>query len=115
MDRDRTVYVKDGKRYRPLGYEFTGFPSNGVWLVEDGSRSLIMRVGDIPDPMPLARLMVHKQEFIKALSAAHKEWQNTPLSLHEIADRLLKALAAEVCEEENAERQPKNEIRGARW
>jgi hypothetical protein len=37
----RKLYVKNGRRYEPVGAEFVGFPCDGLWLVKsgDGSRS----------------------------------------------------------------------------
>jgi hypothetical protein len=55
------LYNKVGRRYVPFGREWKGFPANGVWLVEDGRQALIMKVGDLPDPMPLAAIERHRQ------------------------------------------------------
>lgn len=48
MDRGREVYIKEGRRYKPIGHEFTGFPMDGIWLVQDGSQSCIVRLCDVP-------------------------------------------------------------------
>jgi hypothetical protein len=50
------LYRKIGRRYVPVGREWVGFPADGVWFVHDGSQSVIMRIGDMPDPMPLAQM-----------------------------------------------------------
>jgi hypothetical protein len=50
------LYRKRGNRYESVGWEWCGWPADGVWYVGDGRSSLIMRVGDMPDPMPLAQL-----------------------------------------------------------
>ena len=40
---DSQIYVKKGRRYRPIGYSdgFTGFPAEGIWAVykSDTSKS----------------------------------------------------------------------------
>ena len=41
------VYKKVGRRYKEMGREFTGFPSDGIWLVRDGRQSCILKLGDI--------------------------------------------------------------------
>lgn len=33
--------------FEPIGFEFTGFPANGVWLVTDGSHNCIVKMEDI--------------------------------------------------------------------
>ena len=44
------VYKKVGRRYKEIGWEWTGFPCDGVWLVRDGSQSCMIRLGDVPEP-----------------------------------------------------------------
>lgn len=51
-----TIYRKVGRKYEPIGKVWSGWPADGVWYVADGRQSLIMRIGDMPDPMPLAAL-----------------------------------------------------------
>jgi hypothetical protein len=48
-----TLYRKTGRRYQPVGMEFTGFPANGYWLVADGSQSLLVPAAA---PRPLEKL-----------------------------------------------------------
>ena len=72
MPDDNTVYHKVGRRYEPLGVQFAGFPADGIWYVHDGTKSLIMRIGDLPDPMPLAALERHRATAEVALMEAQK-------------------------------------------
>jgi len=44
----REVFVKKGKRYKAIGHEFTGFPVDGIWLVQDGSNNCIVRLCEVP-------------------------------------------------------------------
>jgi hypothetical protein len=39
------VYKKVGKRYVEIGMEFTGFPADGIWLVQDGRHSMTCLIG----------------------------------------------------------------------
>jgi len=89
----REVYVKVGRRYKKLGWEFTGFPADGVWLVHDGHNSLIMKVGDLPDPMPLAQLQRHKDTALKAIMDRANEG---PYSWSELWDTAMMAIAKEI-------------------
>ena len=46
---ETALYRKVDGKFEKVGYDFEGFPSNGVWLVKDGSQNLIEKLGDIPD------------------------------------------------------------------
>jgi hypothetical protein len=73
MERDIQLYRKEGRRYVPVGQEWRGWPADGVWYVHDGRHSLIMRVGDIPDPMPLAAMERHREIALKTMSEYYNE------------------------------------------
>lgn len=45
---NREIYVKNGRRYKSIGHEFTGFPMDGIWLVQDGTQNCIVRLCDVP-------------------------------------------------------------------
>jgi hypothetical protein len=66
------VYYKLGRRYIPFGpQEWEGFPSDGVWLVQikPGHRSeeLILKLGDLPELYPFARMMVSKDDLSRVI------------------------------------------------
>lgn len=88
------VYEKVGKRYKKIGYQFTGFPADGVWLVSDGRQSLIMRVGDLPDPMPLASIQRHEDAATMAISELFKD-KNKGWSISDIWNAICMAIARE--------------------
>jgi hypothetical protein len=105
--RDK-LYRKRGGRYECVGWEWCGWPADGIWYVADGRSSLIMRVGDIPDPMPLAQLERYRD---LAANAMREHYENsvrqtlkrekdgsvsivTP-SLGEMVDAFFKAVAME--------------------
>ena len=100
------LYKKHGRRYEPLGYEFTGFPSDGVWLVQNESlgvrQSLIMRVGDLIDPKPLIGLEGHREEVE---AAVRKELATKRYSVSSLVDAVFKALA------EKGQAEPKQQVR----
>ncbi|HET7101599.1 MAG TPA: hypothetical protein VFJ52_10650 [Terriglobia bacterium] len=66
--QERALYRKRGRKYELVGYDFTGFPEDGVWLVADGRQSLIMKVGDLNDPVPLAALSRYRDLAANAVS-----------------------------------------------
>jgi hypothetical protein len=62
----RELYYKneDGS-YEKAGVEFSGFPANGLWLVIDGSQSLIEYKGEIPKPFTYkdwSRFVMNREE-----------------------------------------------------
>lgn len=93
------LYRKQGRRYVKVGREFTGFPMNGVWLVEDGRMSCIMKVGELLDPLPLAQMQRGQARACAALQEVLDQ-TNWVLSLSDMVDVVLKA-AAQQLEEEN--------------
>lgn len=76
--------LENGK-FEPVGYEFAGFPANGIWVVEDGRRSCIYPFkGAVEQPTPsLISYMMHSQELQEKIS---KTWDTKPLSVRDIAE-----------------------------
>jgi hypothetical protein len=74
---------EDGN-FIPVGYEFTGWPANGVWLVEDGKQSCIYEMGPKPSkPSPsLVSYMVLQEDLQKEIS---KKWEEKALSVRDIS------------------------------
>lgn len=86
----REFYEKVGKRYKKVGIEFSGFPCDGVWLVEDGRNSLIMKVGDLIEPMPYAAMMRYSDDACKA----YRELVDKgPFSPNDVVEVVCKAIA----------------------
>jgi len=47
-NREETaVYKKVNNQYEKIGYDWEGFPANGVWIVEDGSQNCIRKLQDL--------------------------------------------------------------------
>ena len=74
---------KDGN-YVAVGYEFTGFPSNGLWLVEDGKQNCIIQMGEKPSkPNPsLISYMIYQDELQQYIT---KKWEDKSLSVRDIS------------------------------
>ena len=70
------LYRKSGRRYVEVGYEFTGFPAEGVWVVQNktpGRReTLILKIGDLPNLFPYAQLFLDEDE-LGTLIANHRD------------------------------------------
>ncbi len=79
----REVYVKVGKRYKPIGHEFTGFPIDGVWLVQDGSQNCIVRMCDVPNtPHRYPELAMHETDcMVHIMNRAKEEGSYSILGL----------------------------------
>lgn len=57
------IYKKEKDEYIYIGREWSGFPSNGVWLVEDGSQNLVEKLKDVPKmPKMLPNLSKFRNE-----------------------------------------------------
>ena len=41
----KDVYEKIGRKYIKLGYQFTGFPADGIWYVQNGRQSMSCLIG----------------------------------------------------------------------
>jgi len=75
----------DGK-FVSVGMEFTGFPVNGIWVVEDGHRNCIYQfkepVPEMPSPALLS-YMILQDELTQVIQA---RWKENALSVAGIAN-----------------------------
>jgi hypothetical protein len=77
------VYEKIGKRYHELGFQFTGFPSDGIWLVQDGKQNMICLIrSDEKVPVRALEYRVHSNELTKYLV---DKFRDTPHSWDDIS------------------------------
>jgi hypothetical protein len=83
----KTFYEKVGRRYVPVGIEFCGWPADGVWLVANGRSSLIMKVGDLIDPMPLSAMLRFDTDACKAVRELR-----SPYSCQDIVETVCRAI-----------------------
>lgn len=49
-------------KYHPIGYEFTGFPMDGIWLVQNGKTNMSCLIG-LADKVPIFALNYRKHEL----------------------------------------------------
>ena len=81
----KQYYEKDARgNFVEVGYEFTGFPSNGVWFVEDGKNNCIVSLGDRPTipNKTLISYMVFQDELQEHIT---KTWSDRALSQRDLA------------------------------
>ena len=97
------IYTKEGRKYRKLGIEFTGFPANGVWLVEDGLQSLIMKIGDLLEPLPYASIMKYRDKAATAYVKYREEKLKTGFypSARDAVEFIIKTIFKEIEKEKN--------------
>jgi len=95
---DSQVYKKVNGRYHKVGYSdgFTGFPTEGIWLVTHGdghkSSECILRIADNTTVLPYAsNVLKYKEKLVKFIS-------NNPnvsiynITINDFVNELLKQL-----------------------
>jgi len=78
------LYKETVDGFEPVGMEFTGFPSNGLWLVEDGKQNCIIPMGEkteFPD-LILIDYLCFQEELMHKMQ---EEWNNKALSVSDIS------------------------------
>jgi hypothetical protein len=68
------VYRKVGRRYEEIGHTWRGFPSDGIWLVQDGRRNMRCLIG-LREEVPTFALnyRLHELELCKRIQDKFKE------------------------------------------
>lgn len=75
------IYRKIGKRYIPIGQEFTGFPCDGIWLVQNG-RQRMMCLIQSDEKVPIFALQYRMHipdlcvEFVNRFSDVPHSWMD---------------------------------------
>lgn len=77
------LYKKIGRKYVECGYEFSGFPADGIWLVQDGRRNCLIRLCDIKD-LPKITALPYLAMTDDALKEVSQKVQGKSVSLHDI-------------------------------
>jgi hypothetical protein len=93
--KQETLYRKVGRRYEPVS-DFHTNPAPGVWLVEKLeygglSKRVIMRVGELPDAVPLIRMERALRDRVveDVLNAMRdRRW-----SIHDVIGEVFKSIA----------------------
>lgn len=88
----KKYYEKIGNRYQEVGYEFTGWPTNGIWVVEEARQNCIYQFKGAPEqPTPaLVSYMRHQDELIDVINDA---WKDKALSVRDISELACKFFA----------------------
>jgi len=80
------LYIRNAEgNFEIAGYEFSGWPANGIWVVEDGKYNCIYPFKDVPEmPSPsLISYMKFKEELEEVLT---DRWRKDLLSVRDIAN-----------------------------
>jgi len=91
MEDVNKVYKKVDGEYEEVGYDWLGFPMNGVWLVKDGSHNCIMKIDDVgKKSIPYIDIMKHKNDV---MDAVYKITSVGNYSNHDIVETVLEYIS----------------------
>ena len=93
------LYIRKASgRYKEVGYQFTGFPMEGVWYVAKRpgctESRCIMKLGDLVDPMTLVALEPYRQ-MLGSLIYKYIHHSTVPMSVEQISSEVFTAIAEE--------------------
>ena len=79
------IYKKVGRRYYPIGIEWSGFPMDGIWLVQNGKVNMACLIS-LEEKVPIFALnyRVHEQGIVDAVQK-HEKKVGHGLSLYDTA------------------------------
>lgn len=80
----KKYYEQVGDEFVEAGYEFTGWPANGIWVVADSKQNCIYQfegVANQPSPTLISYLQ-YQDELTRLISS---KWQDKALSVSDIA------------------------------
>ena len=83
---EETLYKKVGRRYKPVGIEFSGFPADGIWFVMDGRRSCMIRMDEIGKDLPLTAVTFREKKDDLALHLARQMGDGDGYSINQLAE-----------------------------
>ena len=49
-------------KFEQVGYDWTGWPSNGMWLVQDAKQQLLVKLDDVPTAPPYLPALKSKSD-----------------------------------------------------
>lgn len=75
----------DDGEFELVGMEFTGFPANGVWVVEDGRRQCIYQFKEPVPAIPTPALLSYLVLQAELTTEIRKAWEADNLSTADIA------------------------------
>lgn len=95
------IYVKMGRRYKPIGKLFNGFPADGIWLVANSGRSasLMLPMDRLPESIThIGDVASFKRRLDKELSNGLRVSKGG-VSLANVVDMAVQVLADMLAEE----------------
>ena len=98
---DDKVYIKVGRRYKPLGKMFNGFPADGIWLVANSGRSasLMLPMDRLPESIThIGDVASFKQKLDEELSNSLRVSKGG-VSLANVVDMAVQVLADMLAEQ----------------
>jgi hypothetical protein len=98
---DSQFYRKQGRKYIKVGFSdgFTGFPTDGVWLVQAKpgrhSSECLLKLGELPELYPFIQMAMAKDDLIKFLAQKEEDYRKagTRGTLDDRAKDILKFLS----------------------
>ena len=89
------IFKKVGRRYKEIGTEFVGFPSDGIWYVKDGSQNCIIKLHEI------GQTSVDALPYVELVPEFFDQFEMRAISFNDFAYELAKFFAGKA--EKNAE------------
>jgi len=92
------LYKKVGRRYIPIGYSdgFSGFPSDGIWLVQqkDGCKSseCIIKYEDLETARPAVGMILEYKDRIMKFILKCKHIRLYDITIHDFVTLMLKEI-----------------------
>jgi hypothetical protein len=79
------VYEKIGRKYKPLGYRWEGFPCDGIWQVRNGrcNNSVLITMEEVA-PLHALQYRTHRDNLLRWLQNECAEHGHKH-SLHDLA------------------------------
>lgn len=74
MKKHDGIYERRNGKYRYLGHQWSGFPADGIWLVQDGQKAMSCLIGSKEKvPMFALNYRIHEHELCKVIQNSMKK------------------------------------------
>lgn len=96
MNEREMIFRKKGRKYIPVGWEFTGWPTDGFWLVTNGgTRSMhVSYLGEVPNPGVHVALAKYTDAVTRAYMALRDSKDS--FSANDVAQTVIKTIATQL-------------------
>ena len=79
------IYRKQGRKYIKIGYDWAGFPVDGIWYVQNGKTNMRCLIrADEPVPVLALQYRVHTEGLCRRLMM---DFKNKPHSWEDVAKK----------------------------